>query len=129
MILISELWDLYREWKHLTEMEGGAIDHSDWPEVHRCQAAKLQLQNNIICLTDIARNRCESASEQSEMQTGIRTRVNELIAMESRNSSVLEQRLSVLKQEKDQLNQTSRRVRQLHESYAPAQGPVWNTYS
>jgi hypothetical protein len=55
--------------------------------------------------------------------------VNELIAMESRNSSILEERLVAIQQEKDQLNQTSRRVRQLHESYVPAQGPIWNSYS
>jgi hypothetical protein len=125
----AQLWELYQQWKQLTEAEGNAILNSNWREVHRCQAAKQQLQPEIIRVTESAKAEYFNNSDQREFDLRIRECVNELIVLETRNSAVLEQRLEALEKERGELEQTAGRLRQVHKSYVPAKGPVWDQYS
>jgi hypothetical protein len=129
MIPTVDLWTLYQNWKNLTEREGEAILDCDWPAVRECQSAKQGLQNEIIRATDLARASVGTPAQEREFFSAIRGRVNELIQLESKNNSILDERLAAARQQKVELSKTSRRLRQVHQSYAPAREPVWNSYS
>ena len=129
MAIDSQLWDLYHEWKRLTESEGMAILTSDWPEVRRCQTAKQHLQPHIIRLTEQAKKEIASASAQSHFEGRIRELVNELILLESRNHNQLNERIAQGQRERAQLDITSQRLRQVHHSYVPKSAPTWDQYS
>ena len=129
MAIDSQLWDLYHRWKELTEHEGMAILSSNWSEVRRCQQAKQDLQPEIIRLTGQAKKEMASATAWSTFEDRVRQVVNELILLESRNNSSLQERMEQARRERNELEVTSQRLRQVHRSYAPASGPVWNQYS
>jgi len=125
----AQLWDLYEEWKRLTEAEGAAILTSDWPEVRRCQNNKKQLQPQIIRLTQVTKAECSSPAEIEQIDTQVRSYVNELIQLETRNNGVLQGRLELLAQERFEINRTASRLRQIHKSYVPPRDAVWDRYS
>lgn len=129
MAIDSQLWDRYHEWKRLTECEGMAILTSDWPEVRRCQTAKQHLQPEIIRLTDLAKKEIASTSARHNFEHRIREVVNELILLESRNSTHLKERIAHTERERSQLDLTSQRLRQVHQSYVPKAAPSWDQYS
>jgi hypothetical protein len=129
MIPTTDLWTLYTHWKDLTEREGQAILNCDWPRVRECQSAKQSLQNEIIRATDLARASFGTPIQEREFVAAIRGRVNELIQLETKNNSILEERLAFANQQKVELSKTSRRLRQVRHSYALAREPIWNSYS
>jgi predicted RNase H-like nuclease (RuvC/YqgF family) len=118
-----ELLELYDQWKQLTEREGAGILASDWAEVHRCQKSKQELQPEIIKVSD----QVKKASQQSGgFEPRLRERINALIQLETSNSANLETRLESTRQERESLDRTSQRLRQIHKSYIPSQAAVWN---
>lgn len=124
-----ELWELYQQWKRLTREEGAAIRSSNWTEVRRCQCAKKDLQPEIIRVTGVASAECPSALRQDEINQRIRECVNELIGLERENNQELQLRLEALEKERDALERTSSRLRQVQKSYAPANPAGWNRLS
>lgn len=125
----AKLWELYQEWKRLTHAEALAILSSDWPAMNTCQSSKQKLQPQIIRWTESAKLECHNDAEQREIDGKVREIVNELILLEAQNSAVLQGRLAELEQERASLDHTSRRLKQVHQSYVPAQGPAWDHYS
>lgn len=125
----TQLWDLYQEWKRLTQSEGMAILASDWPEVRRCQKAKGDLQPGIIRMTEQAQRELGSAADKNSFEGRIRQVVNELILLESRNNTTLQERMTVVQQERGELDRTTHRLKQVHRSYVPQTGPAWDQYS
>lgn len=124
-----QLWDLYEEWKSLTEKERSAILGRNWREVRRCQRAKEDLQPRIISLTEALKTERAAREPLEAINLRIRHHVNELIAMEMENSSILEKCMAEAEQEKAGLEETSSRLRKVHKSYGAAPAPVWNQYS
>jgi hypothetical protein len=124
-----QLWDLYQQWKGLTQKEGDAILSSNWREVRRCQNAKQELQPKIIQLTESAKAEFGTGDQQREFDDRLRGCVNELILLETQNSSALGERLDALGLERAELEKSSKQLRQLHKSYLPTQNPTWNNYS
>jgi regulator of replication initiation timing len=118
-----QLFELYDQWKHLTNEEGAAILASNWIEVHRCQQDKQKLQPEIARVSDQVENTSE---ESDELRPRLRERINELIQLETSNNDNLGNRLQSARQEKEKLDSTSQRLRKIHKSYVPAQDPVWN---
>ena len=122
----AHLLELYQEWKSLTEKEGAAIQASNWAEVRFCQKSKQQLQPKIIRTTDLTKT---APGGGTEFEAQVRECVNELIQLETRNQETLEKRLSSAEKEKNGLERTSHRLKQVQKSYAPARGPAWDQYS
>lgn len=122
----AELLELYREWKRLTEDEGAAIAASNWPAVGACQKAKQDLQPRIIRATDAAKH---APGGGTDFEPTIRECVNELIQLEMRNSQELGKRLATAEQEKNGLERTSHRLKQVQKSYSGKRGSVWDQYS
>lgn len=118
------IWDLYAQWKALTEEEGAAIVKADWTEVRRCQEEKQQLQQQIV------RAEGESAGGSLEAaKAHLRSMIEELISLEQRNNSALAERLAAVTAQRGELHRRSRTLKQVHQSYVPSSGPVWNSYS
>ena len=122
----AELLELYQEWKSLTEKEGVAILSSNWAEVRHCQKAKQQLQPKIIQSSDLAKT---APGAGSAFEARIRECINELIQLETRNSETLGKRLEAVEREKNGLDRTSHRLKQVQKSYTGARGSAWDQYS
>jgi hypothetical protein len=123
----EQLWELYREWKTLTEQEGAAILASDWTLVRESQTKKQQLQIEIVHATDLVK--ADSRSEPQMFDDRLRHVVNELILLETQNSAVLAHRLKGVEGQRRELEATSGRLRRLHTTYVPRRSSVWENVS
>jgi hypothetical protein len=122
----AQLLELYQEWKRLTEEEGAAIRSSDWAGVRHCQKTKQELQPQIIRATDVAK---VAPGDGREFEAQIRECVNELIRLETRNSETLERRLEEVERSREELDQTSIRLKRVQKSYTRGRGSSWDEYS
>lgn len=124
-----DLFKTYDEWRDWTVREGEAIRSSDWPEVHSCQRAKLELQGRIIRYTEAARAEVfRSGSGWSEIEQRLRAEVASLIELENRNGETLAQVRCRAMAEEAELDRSSRQLRQVR-SYAPVARSAWSSYS
>ncbi len=121
-----QLLELYEQWKSLTQREGAAILASDWTEVRRCQEKKQKLQPEIIHASEQMK---KALRDGNDVEPRLRECINELIQLETNNSANLEVRIQAAKDEKDDLDRTSSRLKQIHKSYVPLQTSGWNHYS
>jgi hypothetical protein len=125
---VEQLWAAYGDWKTFTEQEGLAIDTADWPRVRQIQEEKRALQAQIIHLTEQAQHQF-SAPFDHDFDTRLRAIVNELILLETQNNLTLQGTLEHAREQKNRLEATSSRLRQLHNSYVPSRHPVWENFS
>jgi hypothetical protein len=117
----DELAALYEQWRNLTGDEGDAIAAGDWTGVEQFQAAKARLQPRIA---EISR-RLDSVTHERRF----RSLVEELMQLERRNISLLQRRRQAAEVQRQELDRTSRHLRQLHKSYVPPARTHWQSYS
>lgn len=121
----DELTALYQLWRKLTESEGQAMRAGAWPEVDQCQAAKLALQPRI---TEVSSGLDPDLHEQRFLPV-----VEELMQLERRNRELLQAQRQIAQMQKDELDHAGRNLRQLHQSYIPADAPHrrahWQSWS
>lgn len=117
----DELSALYAQWRSLTEQEGDAIASGVWTQVEHYQSAKSRLQPRIVEVSQ----RLEGSVHECQF----RPVVEELMALERRNTARLQETRRSAEQEKQELNKSSRNLRQLHKSYVPPARPHWQSYS
>ncbi len=120
----------YESWEQLTQAEGAAIQRDDWSRVQECQRTKLDLQKEIIHLTEVAQAETIAAGlDPQKIERDVRRIINELIALESRNSQWLAQRRDAAELARAELDQTAHNLRRVQKSYVPRSEAVWNSYS
>jgi len=125
----DRLFDTYAEWRRWTEEEGDAIRQSDWPKVHSCQRAKLQLQPRIMKFTDDARTETVGTGTRWEdIEKDLRREVASLIQLETRNGQVLDTVRRLAQAEQAELDRSRRQLQRVR-SYAPVRTSVWSSYS
>jgi hypothetical protein len=125
----DRLFKVYAEWRTWTEQEGDAIRTSDWTRVRSCQRAKMELQPQILRCTDDARTEITRAGAAwSGTEQDLRKVVATLIELETRNGEILADLRQRAREEQDQLDRTTRSLRQVR-SYAPAAQSGWSSYS
>ena len=125
----DRLFDTYAEWRRWTEEEGDAIRQSDWPKVHSCQRAKLELQPRILKFTDDARTETVGTGTRWEdIEKDLRREVASLIQMETRNGQVLDTVRRLAQAEQAELDRSRRQLQRVR-SYAPVRTSVWSSYS
>jgi hypothetical protein len=117
----EELFALYKQWRRLTQSEGDAIRVAAWPQVEQCQQAKARLQPRI---GEISRQIDAHSHDQH-----FRPVVRELIQLEQRNRELLQAQREVARHQKEQLDQSSRHLRQIHRHYVAAAPVHWQSYS
>lgn len=124
-----DLLRIYHEWRDWTLQEGEAIRNEDWPRVHSCQNAKLELQDRIIRSTQTARSElARNGGDWASVEAQVRREVSSLIDLEHRNGESLAQVRSRALAEQAELDKSSRQLRQVR-SYAPVVRSAWSSYS
>lgn len=130
MIARQNLMAAYNSWEEVTENEGAAIQAGNWRRVRECQETKRQLQTRIIQLTEAANEECTRAGLNPRMfEEDLRRAVNLLIALETRNATLLADQRHAAEVEFAGLDHASRNLRRLQKSYAPAPNAMWQSYS
>jgi hypothetical protein len=117
----DELRSLYEQWRQLTHEEGHAIESSSWLQLGNFQAAKSRLQTRIVEVSQ----RLDSRVHEEQFKLI----VDALINLERQNTSRLTERRRSAETEKQELEISSRNLRQIHRSYVPALRANWQSYS
>jgi len=117
----EELSALYEQWRRLTQSEGQAIEAASWTQVEQYQAAKARLQPRI---TEVSQ-RLEAPAHARQF----RAVVEGLMELERRNSALLQRQRRAAEQHQQELDRTSRNLRQIHKSYLPSARSHWQSYS
>ncbi|HEY6226213.1 MAG TPA: hypothetical protein VI282_03720 [Verrucomicrobiae bacterium] len=126
----ATLLELYQEWRKWTETEGEAILSNDWRQVSRCQAAKTELQPRILKQTDLAQAECaRDGIDRKSFEKQVRSRVNELIYLETRNAEFLAEQRESTRAEYDALERSGRNLPKIQRRYASGAGAGWESYS
>src|SRR5689334_13412931 len=113
--------EAYSEWRRLAEAEGKAIRLGDWRFVADCQQALSKLRPVIDRLT-------RSASGARSPVGSPRATILELIQLQQRNLSDLEQRRQRLSAQIQELSRSGFALRGIQRSYSSAPPPAWNSY-
>ena len=121
MTSAEELHALYEQWRQLSRSEGEAIRVAAWTQVEHCQQAKAQLQPRI---SEVAARHDAEAYERE-----FRPVIAALIQLEKQNREVLQAQRQVARHQKDELDQASRHLRQIHRSCVPPAPAHWQSYS
>src|ERR1041385_7253469 len=130
MSACNTLLDLYQEWRKWTELEGEAILESNWPQVKRCQAAKAELQPRLLQQTDAAQAECKrDGIDRRAFDKQVRSRVNELIYLETRNGEFLAEQRKQAQAEMATLERSGRNITKIHRQYSTGSGMAWESYS
>lgn len=116
-----EFTALLDQWRRLTEEEGRAISSSTWAQVENFQSAKALLQPRI----NEVRERIDPARHESQF----RPLIEDLIRLEHRNQSLLEEQRRLAQQQEQDLNRSDRNLRQIQKSYIPPARNLWQSYS
>lgn len=118
----AELVELYRRWRELTADEGAAIASERWSRVTELQAQKSELQLAV-----------EQASARVPAEVRLPAELaailRELVAMESENSRLLDQKLETARSEQASLDRSGHNLRRLRGSYGQVRTAGWQSYS
>lgn len=126
----QDLLNAYAHWRQLSEVEGSAIEDQCWNVVADCQKSKAVLQSRIVQATERAQQECtRSGIDWKEMLPGLRTIMNDLIQLETRNSRLLDQVRKAAAAEKAELDLTSQNLRRVQKSYGIHDRAAWHSYS
>jgi hypothetical protein len=130
MSACATLLELYQEWRKWTESEGEAILANDWRQVGRCQAAKTELQPRILKQTDLAQAECaRDGIDRKSFEKQVRSRVNELVYLETRNGEFLAEQKQSAQAELKALERSRRNLPKIQKRYAPGGAAAWESYS
>jgi len=95
----------------------------------KCQAAKANLQGQILKQTDEARNEDSAGGNRAAFDKQIRSVINELIYLETRNGEFIAGQRAIARAEFEAMERCGRNVSRIQKSYAPAGATAWETYS
>jgi hypothetical protein len=112
------LTDLLSEWQRLSLQESAAIRAHDWKTVAACQELKAGLQPGM-----------DNCPNQFPLPKFVRTLVDELTTLESRNRDWLQDQLASLRLEQTELEGSSRNLRRVRNSYGNSGSSHWESYS
>lgn len=130
MSACATLLESYQEWRKWTHAEGEAILEGDWRAVKRCQTAKVELQPRILKETQDAQEECErDGINRPAFDKQLRSLVNELIFLETRNGEMLAEQNENLRAEHAALQRSGRNLNRIHKRYTPGSAGAWESYS
>ena len=127
----KNLFNAYTEWIRLAKAEAEAIDSSNWELLNNCQDTALaKLQPNIVALTAAARREwSQPGVDKTAKEKKLRDIVQELIQLKNRNAELLNERCAAMKEQVNQLNQASRNLKQIRQSYSAPSPKGWSSFS
>lgn len=126
----AELFGLYEEWRSLTNAEREAIEAFDWNKVTQCHSAKADLQSRIVRQTQLAND--ESNGDllaRTAVDTRVRSVINELIYLETRNGEFLADAKKRTQDELNSLERSGRNLGRIQRQYSQSAAAAWESYS
>ena len=130
MSACATLLESYQEWRNWTHAEGEAILDGDWRAVKRAQAAKAELQPRIVQEMQEAQRECErDGINRPAFDKQLRSLVNELIYLETRNGEMLAEKHQTLRGEYDALRRSGRNLNRIQKQYTTGASAAWESYS
>jgi hypothetical protein len=124
------LFDLYQQWRGLSEAEGEAIQCSNWTALSDCQKTKSQLQETITHWTIRAREECAAQHRNwGDVEGELRAVIGQLMLLEQRNSEWLGDKQHTAKVRRAELKQSARNLRRVQGAYVSSGEALWNSYS
>lgn len=126
----ATLLQLYQDWRNWTEAEREAIEAGDWRRVKACQGAKSELQPRILKQTQEAQTECQRAGvDRSVLDRQVRSVVNELIYLETRNGEFIAEQRRNAEAELEALGRSGRNLAKIHKHYTTGAAAAWESYS
>ena len=124
------LLKLYEHWRDLSATEAAGIHAGDWQKVERSQASKQALQRQIDEQTHALRQSVERADgDRCEVESSLKAILRELTELELRNRELLQARMRETRLVRDDLQRTTRNLRQIQHAYAMEPDEIWHSYS
>jgi hypothetical protein len=121
----AELMALLAEWRLFSEQEHAAILEEDWDRLARHQASKSRLSAQIT--EALTRFRAQPVAGQVQAQ--VNACGSELIALEMRNSELLQNLRHTRAAERERLNETNRNLQGVRRAYGGISGHLLQSYS
>jgi hypothetical protein len=126
----TTLLELYQDWRTWTETEREAISDGDWRRVKTCQSAKSELQPRILRQTEQAQIEwLQLGIDRKSMEKQLRSVVNELIYLESRNAEFIADQRATAQEEFNRLDGSRRNLSKIQKHYAGEHAVGWESYS
>jgi hypothetical protein len=126
----ANLLQLYQDWRGWTESEREAIAEGDWRRVKVCQGAKNQLQPKILKETEEAQVEwLRLGVDRKSMEKQLRSVVNELIYLETRNGEFIAEQRERAQAEFDRLERSGRNLSKIQKHYVTEHSIGWESYS
>jgi hypothetical protein len=125
------LFEAYRDWRRLAELEGEGIRTSDWPLVTDCQNRLAALQTRLIRLTTNAREEWRrNGADLAQKEENLRQTVSSLMQLEMENSARLSATKEIARTQLNQLHAVRQNLKRVQRSYSTvvASGH-WNSFS
>jgi hypothetical protein len=120
----------YAEWRRLADAEGQAIRSGNWTLVAECQDALAALRSRIDRIThSVAAWRSNPTGSSPQAGSDLRGSVLELIELQRRNLSSLEERRRRLSQHVENLTSAGRKLRSIQRSYSSPATGGFSSYS
>ena len=126
----SQLQVAYAEWRRLAEAEGQAIRTGNWTLMHDCQEAVAALRKRIDSLngSDAAEAK-HSTGRLEPARPDLRGTILDLIELQRKNLSALDERRRRLTEHVETLARASRNLREIQRSYCTPAAGVFSSYS
>ena len=130
MIAKENLVEAYDSWERWTQREGLAIQAGNWPLVGECQKAKLDLQGQIIRLTEAANyGRVEAGLWSKDLTEDLGRIVDGLITLETRNADLLAAHRQTASSQLAELSHAACNLKRVQKSYGQPSQTAWHSYS
>jgi hypothetical protein len=126
----EQLLAFYEQWRLFTEEEGNAIRAEAWQDVQQFQTAKHRLKDRIVHASETLEAEMGNGTPSwHEMERQVRSVVEDLIVLETRNGEWLAEKRSEAEGKQKDLVKSGRNLRQLHQAYVQTSDAAWNSYS
>ncbi|MEY2411156.1 MAG: hypothetical protein QOF48_3826 [Verrucomicrobiota bacterium] len=126
----AQLRKYFEQWRALTEQEGRGIRAADWTRVAACQEEKSRLQTAIgMARQELAQTLPPAGPARTAMHRELDALLESLAIHERENAQTLGAQLEIADQQRTELHQASRQLRQVNQAYAPGRQPLWQSYS
>jgi hypothetical protein len=125
-----DLFEACREWRRLAEAEGEAIRTRNWDLCSACQTALQDLRDRVTALMPVVRAEwSQPGGDGAARQQSLDDTLRQLIGLERRNLTLLNNLRAAGHAKIQQLNQAKIKLKQLRRSYGSIPAPALNSYS
>ena len=115
----TALFEAYKNWRRLAELEGDGIRASDWKLVTDCQNRLAALQTRLVRLTNDAREEWRrTGADLAQKQETLRQTVSGLMELEMENSASLSAAKEITRVQLNQLDGARQNLKRVERTYS-----------